>query len=125
MSDKHKNFFRLNVARQAKIIKAMRGLGKLSNKNNYHYSPLEAQSVVNSMQAEVDSLAIAFKVGLQHSNSIEPKEVTLGRSETGVIDNYDKEAIKAAFLKIADGDQLNGLKDLRKVILGWRPKDDQ
>lgn len=40
--------------------------------------------------------------------------------ENTVISGYDKTAIKEAYLMIAKGDRVHGMKNLRKVILGWK-----
>lgn len=41
------------------------------------------------------------------------------------IAGHDRTAIKAAYLRIAGGDLPNGMKDLRKVILGWSPDNTE
>lgn len=39
------------------------------------------------------------------------------------VEGHDRAAIKAAYLQIAKGDKVHGLKALRSVILGWNPEE--
>lgn len=53
-------FKRLGSMRVTKAINAMRGLQKLSNRNNYEYSPEQVEKILGALKSEVESVYAAF-----------------------------------------------------------------
>ena len=57
---KSEAFSRLGSMRTTKAINAMRGLQKLSNKNNYAYTPEQIEKIVKALKSEVEAVFNAF-----------------------------------------------------------------
>lgn len=57
---KAEKFARLGAMRTTKAINAMRGLRKLSNRNNYEYSAEQIEKILNALKSEVEAVHKAF-----------------------------------------------------------------
>lgn len=53
-------FKRLGAMRATKAINAMRGLQKLSNKNNYEYTPEQVEKIVTVLKDELEAVYNSF-----------------------------------------------------------------
>jgi len=61
MSDKLANFERLAERRVNEVIKKLRLIGNLANRNNYAYSNQHAKQIIEAIEAEVRHLKAKFK----------------------------------------------------------------
>ena len=69
--DKRAKFVELGEKRVANAIKALRLVGNLADKNNYHYSERDALDISRALRAEVNDVANKFKrTDTGKSNSI-------------------------------------------------------
>jgi len=59
--DKRAKFVELGEKRVANAIKALRLVGNLADKNNYHYSERDAMDISRALRAEVNDVANKFK----------------------------------------------------------------
>ena len=59
--EKREKFVRLAEARTVKAIKAIRVIGKLSNRMAYSYSDSDVAKIVKALQGEVEALKIRMK----------------------------------------------------------------
>lgn len=61
VEEKRKKFVRLAEARTVKAIKAIRVIGKLSNRVAYSYSDSDVTKIVKALQGEVEGLKVRMK----------------------------------------------------------------
>ena len=59
--DKRAKFVELGEKRVANAIKALRLVGNLADRNNYHYSERDALDISRALRAEVNDVANKFK----------------------------------------------------------------
>ena len=69
--DKRAKFIELGEKRVANAIKALRLVGNLADRNNYHYSDSDANEILKALKAELNDVTSKFKSsGPGKSNSI-------------------------------------------------------
>ncbi|MDY7433496.1 hypothetical protein UJ203_17585 [Bacillus sp. V26] len=61
MEDKRVRFERLAEKRMSDVIKKLRLVGNLSNKNNYEYSEEQAKQIIDTLDQEIKMLKNRFK----------------------------------------------------------------
>ena len=61
MRDKRDRFVDLAEKRVNKLIKEIRLVGNLANKNNYEYEDSEAQAILRAIEQEVKTLRLRFE----------------------------------------------------------------
>jgi hypothetical protein len=57
---KAQKFARLGAMRTIKAVNAMRGLQKLSNRNNYEFSDAQVEKILGALKSEVEAVYNAF-----------------------------------------------------------------
>jgi hypothetical protein len=58
---KREKFERLAEKRMSEVIKKLRLIGNLSNKNNYEYSDQQVKQIINSLEEEIKIIKNKFK----------------------------------------------------------------
>lgn len=61
MSQRRANFVRLAESRTNKAIKAIRGIGNLSNKSSYEFTETDVRDIVSALNKEITSLRSRFE----------------------------------------------------------------
>ena len=60
-STKHANFRRLAKSRGERVLKDLRLLGNLSNKNNYEYTDSEISAIFSAIEEELRIAKLGFR----------------------------------------------------------------
>jgi hypothetical protein len=60
MEDKREKFERLAEKRMSDVIKKLRLIGNLSNRNNYEYSDLQVKQILDSLEQEMKLIKNKF-----------------------------------------------------------------
>jgi len=122
-SEKRERFFRMRDVRLPKAKKAIELLANFSNRSTYDYERSELEEIVRDIEHSLDVVKSAYGIV-----DTPPAPVVERSSEVYTdriaVDGKDRNDIKAAVIKIQDGDIRGGVEILRKVILGWTVKDD-
>lgn len=71
---KAEKFERLQEARLAKVLEAMRILGRLSNARDYDYTPDQAAAIIDQLRRATDVLSQDFGLNLATASTIAPKD---------------------------------------------------
>ncbi len=66
---KEENFVRLTNMRVPKALNTLRIVSNLANRNNYKYSPEQANKIVEALQKEVDNIRREFSATEQKANT--------------------------------------------------------
>ena len=124
--EKREAFDRMLEGRLPKAVKAIELLSNLSRKGDYAWTNAQLQSMIDQLDDAVDGVMKAFGV---ETTADEPKSEAVAPapfpepratvSVSAAVDGFDKTRIKKAYLRIASGDRVHGMRDLRGVILGW------
>jgi hypothetical protein len=125
METKNEKFTRMLETRLPKAEKSVTLLANLARKSDYEWTDAQMQELMDRLDDAVDVVAAAFGVGGSKPESAPIDAATDGLEpnhtiqQVGPVNSFDKMAIKAAYMEIAKGDRAQGMKALRKVILGW------
>lgn len=124
--EKREAFDRMLEGRLPKAVKSVELLANLSRKSDYAWTNAQLQEMIDKLDDAVDSVMKAFGVEAQvvveapeEPAVSRPVEAPVADVERAAVSGFDKTKIKQAYLRIARGDRVHGMRDLRGVILGW------
>lgn len=124
--EKREAFDRMLEGRLPKAVKAIELLSNLSRKSDYAWTNAQLQSMIDQLDDAVDGVMKAFGIDTPAEEPAAPVATEAPTSTpepratvSAAVDGFDKTRIKKAYLRIARGDRIHGMRDLRGVILSW------
>jgi len=122
-SENRERYLKMRAIRVPNATKAIGLLAAFSRRRDYEVSREELREIINEIEHEVQVLKDTYGiVDETPAPSFTPSEER--NIERLPVLPGDRADIRDAVRRIQDGDVRGGVKDLRKVILGWKVPDD-
>lgn len=120
------DFARINAPRVAKVLEILDLVGKsaASQRATGEERAKLLAPIVDTVEAYAPHLFLGDETEAQAEKKPEQEDMAAGAVERAPVAGHDREAIKDAYLQIARGDRVLGMRAMQRVILGWAPPHD-